>query len=507
MRGYRCRRPDLRGSVVKSSVVTTAKRASDGTVAVWGTFDLDNFGDQLYPRITEYEIVRRLPGWTVRTFAPLGWEHPCRMDGGFVSEPLGRRDPSRLRQLASAADLTLVGGGDLIDFDTDPLAAAYGVDRGALSRIDPPGWFVEGLGAELERHHPVVWNAIGVPADIGPDHAGLVRDAVARRPYVAVRDESSAARLRDCGVERDIEVVPDLGVLMHRLVRTEPLKHRINYFRLMGWYPVDRPALIVQGDRSAVPLVKEIAKVLRWALEELIIADVVLLETGPCHGDGEFADMLTEQLDPKRTYRLPPGLPLEDVLAAIDGSIGIVATSFHATLAAAMFGRRWAIFNGTRSAGPGSLAELLGEPELHATNVGELAEAIRVAFPTQPDPLRYDGLRAQVDRHFDTVAEAADRAWRASGGDSAHRWAAVRRENDQLRLAYAEARRRLATERRRLLDYVSPAGIAGAGGAPSEELARLRADSAELERILRTKLIRWSRPARRVYSRITGRDF
>jgi polysaccharide pyruvyl transferase WcaK-like protein len=487
--------------------VTAAQRDSDGTVAVWGTFDLDNFGDQLYPRITEDEIVRRLPGWMVRSFAPLGWTHPCRMDGGFVSEPLGPRTQSRTKQLAAAADLTLIGGGDLIQFDADRLAGAYRVDSATMSRIDPAGWFVDGLGAEPERRHPVIWNAVEVPADVEPEHADLVRAAVARRKYVAVRDEASARRLHDCGVDRELAVVPDIGVLMHRLIRTEALRNRISYFRLMGWYPVDRPALIVQGDRSAVPLAKEIAKVIRWALEEQITADVVLLETGPCHGDGEFADLLAEQLDPKRTYRLPAGLPVEDVLAAINGSIGTVATSFHGTLAAAMLGRRWAILNGSRSTGPLSLAELLDAPEQHATNVGELAEAIRVAFAAQPDPSRYEGLRASADRHFDVVAEEADRAWRVSGGDSAHRWAAVRRENAQLRVAYADARRRLAAERRKLLDRMPDGpGLAVTGAAPTTDLARLRADSAELERLLQTKLVRWSRPARRVYSKLTGKE-
>ena len=486
-----------------------AERETDGTVAVWGTFDLENFGDQLYPRITENEIVRRLPGWMVRTYSPFGWERPCRMDGGFVSEPLGVRANGRTAQLAAAADLTLVGGGDLIHFDHETLAKAYGVDGTTMRRRSPGHWFVEGLGPELERRSPVVWNAVGVPGDPAQEHAELIQRALGRRRYVAVRDHASAQRLRACGVQQDIEVVPDIGFLLHRLIRNETLKSRVDYFRFMGWYPANRPALIVQGNRAAIPLAKEIAKVVRWAVEEQHIrAEVVLLEAGPCHGDGEFADVLAGHIAPQRIYRLPASLPPEDVLAAVYGATGTIATSYHVTIAAAMFGRRWAVLDpATGSVGTSklrSLAELLERPEQCATNVGELAEAIRIAFPQRPDPKQYLKLLVGVDRHFDMVAEAAERAWRANGGSSEHRWAAVRAENVALRAAYRASRLRLATERRRLIDFSLQPGVTR--GGPAADLAKLREDSAELNRLMQTKLVRWSRPVRMIYSKLTGRQ-
>lgn len=440
-------------------------------MAVWGAFDLDSFGDQLYPRITEDEIVRRLPGWTVRTYAPLGWERPCRSDGGFVAEPLGERTEKRIAQLAAAADVTLVSTG---------------------IRADVSPWFVDGLGAAWERAHPVIWNAVGVEAG-----SEQIRDALAARRHISVRDEVSAQRLRDCGVSNDITVVPDLGVLVHRLIRAESLRPRVDYFRLMGWYPIDRPALIVQGDQAAVPHVKEIARILRWTLAEVLIADVVILETS----ESGFADLLAEHLDPNHTYRLPFGLPPEDVLAAIHGSIGTVATDYHATLSSAMLGRRWALLDTTDD--HAELASMLEEPTHRATSTEELAEAIRIAFPKQPDPHRYAPLRDKVDTHFDTIAQEAERSWIKNGGNSEHRWADVRRENAQLRAAYRASRLQLAAERRQLLEHIQlAANGTGLAAIPAEEIAKLRADSAELARLQQTKLIRWSSPARRIYGKL-----
>jgi hypothetical protein len=146
------------------------------------------------------------------------------------------------------------------------------------------------------------------------------------------------------------------------------------------------------------------------------------------------------------------------------------------------------------------LADLLSEPSHYARTAAELAEAMRVAFPKQPDPHRYAPLRDLADKHFDVIATEAERAWLANGGNSEHRWAAVRRENAQLRAAYRAARRRLAEERRRLLERID---LATDGSAfTSDEVARLKADSAELERLRQTKLVRWSTPVRRIYGRL-----
>ena len=71
-------------------------------IALWGTFDVDNYGDHLFPRVAAHELGRRLPGATVAPFAPYGWLHPTPLDGGRVAAPLGPWSEARARQLAAA---------------------------------------------------------------------------------------------------------------------------------------------------------------------------------------------------------------------------------------------------------------------------------------------------------------------------------------------------------------------------------------------------------------------
>src|SRR5439155_5843111 len=52
-----------------------SRRRRDGAprIGLWGTFDLENFGDMVLARVTRAELLRRVPDATVRVFAPLGY--------------------------------------------------------------------------------------------------------------------------------------------------------------------------------------------------------------------------------------------------------------------------------------------------------------------------------------------------------------------------------------------------------------------------------------------------
>jgi polysaccharide pyruvyl transferase WcaK-like protein len=478
-----------------------------GTVAVWGTFDLDNFGDHLFPRVTEHEVTRRLTGWQVRPYSPYGQEHPCRMDGGFVADSLGEWSPERVAELSTEADLTLIGGGEIIHFRDDLLAGAYHTTADALAARAPGRYFVDGLGA-YEADHPVVWNAVGIPFVPAPEQAAMIKDATDRREYVAVRDELSLERLRACGVERDVAVVPDLGFLLDRLVEPAVLAERLRYLRFMGWYPTDRPALIVQANRSAVDRAAEIAKVLDWALAEAVAADIVLLETGPCHGDDQFADALADRLPHRTVYRMPGGQPPEDIIAAIKGSAGVMAMSFHANIAAFVFGKPWVVLDLTDQSKLRALAETMGAPDQRAVDADTLANAVRAAFGRGPDPERLGRLQAAVDAHFDRVAELALASWGRRGGDAAARLAELTRQNELLRRAYRQLRKRQAAERTALVVRLEEAenerdDVHARWRAAIDELtSKYEHDSKELTALRNTKLMRWSDPLRSVYGRI-----
>ena len=72
-------------------------------MGLWGTFDVENYGDHLFPRIAAHELGRRIEGVEIRLFSPYGWLHPTRLDEGRPVEPA-------LSDSASPAVYSLLGG-------------------------------------------------------------------------------------------------------------------------------------------------------------------------------------------------------------------------------------------------------------------------------------------------------------------------------------------------------------------------------------------------------------
>ncbi|HWC32251.1 MAG TPA: hypothetical protein VG709_03910, partial [Actinomycetota bacterium] len=110
--------------------MTTPTPASDRReprIGLWGTFDVENLGDVLFPRIARAELARRLPEATIRAYAPYGREHPIAFDGEDPAEPLGAYRPDRLAELAAELDVVVIGAGEIVHGRDELLAPIYGV--------------------------------------------------------------------------------------------------------------------------------------------------------------------------------------------------------------------------------------------------------------------------------------------------------------------------------------------------------------------------------------------
>ena len=380
-------------------------------VAIWGTFDVDNFGDHLFPRVAAYELGRRLPGVVVEPFSPYGRGHPTRLDDGRAAAPLGPWSTERAGELAARHDLVLVGGGELVHLNDPLLAPVYDTTPDELARMAPSRWFVEGLGPELEVGCPVVWHGVGVPWAPDEAQAGRLRAALADRPYVTVRDRYSAERLAKAGVDRPVEVVPDSALLLDRVMPPEALRARVAALRAAGCYPPEGvPVLVVQGCDLLVPHVAAAAGAVAHWRRAQPQGEVVIVETGRCRGDGLFAAALEQALRPLPVRRLPEAVTVEDLAAAIVTGDLFVGSSLHGAITALVYGR------------PFVLLKLFDEPKLDGfgavTGLGRYvvgsADHIPGALDAAmaggaADPALLAALQARIDAHFDRVAEIARR--------------------------------------------------------------------------------------------------
>ena len=357
-------------------------------IALWGTFDLADYGNLLLPRIFERELRRRLPFARVDAYSPLGYEHPIPMDGGRPALPLGRPEAWRKKQLADRHDLVAITG-DVVHTRDELYAHLYEASPEEAARLRASDFFVDGLGLELEARCTAVWHAVGVPFDLPFLEAQRVRTALESKRRVSVRDAGSRERLLATGTARDIAVVPDPTILVSRLFPAETLRKRLDYLRVMDRYPSTGSPVVVQGDASLAERGSEIVGALEAALKEDV--DVVLVELSPARGESVFADAIAHRLGP--LFRLPPQVSLEEIAAAIAKACAFVGTSPQGSSTALAFGVP---------------AVMLADSPAE-----ELAAAVRLALDGDAavdEPGRIE-LEQRVDAELDEVAAIAERSW------------------------------------------------------------------------------------------------
>lgn len=436
-------------------------------IGLWGGFDIEDYGQAMYAQVVRAELTRRLPGAEIRVFAPYGPDRPTRSDRGEPAESLGVWSPRRVAELAEQFDLVVVGGSHLVEPDSTR-ATRYGVGEAEIAARDPGRFFTGGLA--------------------GVDLAGK-----AMRWHVT--DVEAEALLRGAGVDGVVDVSPHPVILASRLVPAAIVKKRLEYLRLMDWYPRDGGALVVQGGSELTSSVSGIATSLGRILLDRPELTPVAVELEP--GDGAFAQALARCLeaDGHTVHRPPSGLSQEDVIAAISGSEGLLGSSIVACLTATAYG----IPQVTLAPGPPAGFD----------------DAFARAVKTGGDRDGLSRLQSEVDATLDRIADQAAGAARSRPADRAGQRAsnrsALESELRAVRLALRTRSERGNVERVLLADCVvrAEADLAAARleldelRPRAEREAAQRAEyEAECLALRGTRTFRWTAAARSLYRRL-----
>src|SRR6185295_13271983 len=100
-------------------------------VGICGTFDVENYGDLLFPLIAEAELTKRLGRVEVHAFSYHAKKRP--------EWPYTVTSVTELPHLIGSLDAVLIGGGFIIRFDKE-VAPAYGPPTPAIHH--PTGYWL-----------------------------------------------------------------------------------------------------------------------------------------------------------------------------------------------------------------------------------------------------------------------------------------------------------------------------------------------------------------------------
>lgn len=205
-------------------------------VGLVGTFDVENYGDLLFPLIAGTELAERLGPVKLHLFSygaktPDEWPFPVTS----VTE---------LPRIAAGLDGLLVGGGFLVRFDKG-VAPGYGPPPGIHH---PTGYWLSPALIALQHGVPVIWNAPGVDYEDLPAWADpLMELAFSSSSYIAVRDEPSRAALARFAEPDRLAVVPDTAFGLARRLAAPPTPELERVRQAAG---LTGPYIIIQGARN-----------------------------------------------------------------------------------------------------------------------------------------------------------------------------------------------------------------------------------------------------------------
>jgi polysaccharide pyruvyl transferase WcaK-like protein len=374
---------------------------------LFGTFDVANYGDLLFPLIAR----RRLADAGIDV-TPVS---PTNADSGVAG---AMRAISCVEAAAwgDPAQGILIGGGNIVSVRKTALRDYQQHEVGQYAY--PSLWLGATMLAAL-HNVPVAWNAPGVPHKIP---AGLMRSlaraALGAADYVAVRDEQSRRNLRP-KPETRIALVPDTAIEISRLWPLNELEGVAEKLFQRNGFNLGTRYVAVHVKRRSADDVERLARDLD-DFSRAVERPIVLVAIARCHDDHVVVRQVGSLMQ-RPAIVLDQPMSLQEITAAIAFADVFISTSLHGYISSFSYGR------------PGVLVSIpaLSKFQSFADHVGRSGDVVRDwpqalslarervqnNSPKRGDTLGPD-LTASLDEHWLAIVQAINSTRGNSGRDA-----------------------------------------------------------------------------------------
>lgn len=293
-------------------------------IAQVGSFDVENFGDLLFPDVFKYYMPADCE---VDLFSPNGGIKPfTKKQVVYPISELERRCKERKYRAI------IIGGGDVVRIDNSVTPDyAQGNNSVAMSLWVTPIL----IGNKYDI--PVLFNAPGVPFRFYENEKLFVKNMLRMTDYISVRDETSKELINECGV-KDTVCIPD--TLFNSNIYGKSIGVQEIFETLKEKYPIFKmhKYIIFQHNRW---LTDKNAESLRRAVEKITDEtdySVIFFPIGYVHNDGDGLKKIYDKNNKKCgffTEKLNPN----EMMSVLAFSAGYIGTSMHGGIVSWAFGK------------------------------------------------------------------------------------------------------------------------------------------------------------------------
>jgi len=344
-------------------------------IAHFGTFDVDNYGDLLFPHVAQW----RWPDEDWIHVSPLG--NPTRFEDSLPT--VGVKQACDM-----TFDAVMVGGGNIVNPGKTSLP-----DYGEVEGTAYPSLWLGAAVLAAKQEVPLVFNGPG----IGPHDFHLLQKRLAiavfsSAEYLAFRERESAAIATRLSRRRSAVTIPDTAFDLPNM-----------WPAVQGPTGGNRHYVAVHVNSRYQTSVESTARSLDLITKRLK-APVRLLSIGPCHGDIELSHRVAERM--RADHSVGRVISIRAMAEVIAGASLYIGSSMHGFITALSYGV------------PGLLV-LNRRPMRKFTGLLEIADipsrAICESWEDVPESVgdevllpaeRLERLHRSLDRHWGDMREA-----------------------------------------------------------------------------------------------------
>jgi len=271
-------------------------------IAIYGTFDVDNYGDLLFPHIAKY----RLEDFKIEVVSP------TRRKTIFNDE---MHKISFKESVKRKYDAVLIGGGNILHLKHNNFTV---YKENGFNYAD---LWLGAINIAAKNKCPSIINAPSIPYFFYDYiEKKLSKRAFKYCSYISLRENYSKKIVESLNNKNiDIKVVPDTAFDISRLWPYKGDKKKVMTINLNERY---------HGDiEQTTYWIEEIYKVLNLSLVFIVIGD--------CHGDLEFTKKVCNNL--KIDYKITNSNNLKEIAHSIAGSELFIGSSMHGFITALSF--------------------------------------------------------------------------------------------------------------------------------------------------------------------------
>ena len=364
------------------------------TIALSGTFDVENYGDLLFPEIFKKANTRSSVNFELVLFSPDASQEEKALDASITVYPNSQMEEMHRQR---PFDAIVVGGGALLQYRKIPVKKPNNQSFSEYRISD--SWVLPTIFA-LRHNIKILYNLPQVPHPFDSRVAQFTKSILSQVDYLGVRDYISRDHILslygETELKPNIEVYPDSVCCLPELVDLEMLNQLRS--KILNF---DSPYVVLhfnaqKPEKDDVYIVNTIHMLMDRGFK------VVLLPLGYTHNDDTVFEAFNEKVGGV-CYTFQRKLSIYEMMAILAGCEIYIGTSFHGAITALTYGRKAISYNYILPYKNRELFKMFGIESYVLPNAEKMEQvvALLLSMPDQKTELKK--VIEQVNVHFDKI--------------------------------------------------------------------------------------------------------